>query len=228
MKLSDPFLAAALLLVGAPAFAQSTVAATATPARGAARLVALLASDETITRLAGRMFDANLARTDLLPAETRALFARDPALKLHVAARTRTALRGIVTREMPSLRTQLSALFADSMTTQEIAETLAFFNTPTGQKMVAQIYRGVGESGALDERQAEQAAMQALMSSLAPEDYGVMLSFGGSRAAQKLQALDQRIRAISRAWGQDVIARNEARLVRAVKQAMADYPGKTP
>ncbi|WP_404336065.1 DUF2059 domain-containing protein [Sphingomonas sp. MMS12-HWE2-04] len=228
MNIVRPFLAAALLLGAAPAFAQSGVTPTATPARGAAQLVALLASDETITRLAGRMFDANLSKTELLPAETRTLFARDPALKQHVAGRTRSALTLIVGRELPSLRTQLSALFAEGMTAQEIAETLTFFNTPTGQKMVAQIYRGVGESGALDERQAEKAAMQALMSSLAPEDYGVMLSFGGTSAAQKLQALDPRIRAISRAWGQDVIARNEARLVHTVRQAVAEYPGKKP
>jgi hypothetical protein len=200
--------------------------AQAAQASDANRLVALIASDETVVQLAGQLFDAHARDETGLSAETRALFAQDPALKAHVATRVRGEVAAVLRQELPSLRTELSSLVRSRMTPREIADSLAFFSTSTGRKLLASAYRGVGDSGATSEQEAEQAAVTAVMRDLAPEDYSALFTFGASPAAQKFQALRPRISEASRRWGEDVVARHQARLERVGERAIADYRGE--
>lgn len=218
-----PFL---LLASALPAHAQALAPQQAAAAQDADRLVALVASDDMIVQLAGQLFDAHIRDGANLPADKRALFAQNPGLKRHVADRVRGEMAAVLKSELPSLRKQLAALVRSDMTPREIADSLAFFSTPTGRKLLVRAYRGVGGSGATSEQEAEQAAVTAVMKDLAPEDYSALFTFGTSPAAQKFQALRPRITETSRRWGEDIVARHQARLERIGEQAIADYRGE--
>jgi hypothetical protein len=216
-------------LLAAPALPAAALAAGPTavaPASDADRLVALLAPDAMVTQLARRMFDNNVQKADLLSAKSKARLGEDAAFKKQVADAVGAEMTRILPRELPALRTRMSALLAREMTAPEIAETLRFFGTPTGRKMLAQIYRGIGESGATTEEQAQQAAMSALMASLTPEDYPALIAFTGSPAAAKLQSLNPRIKETSRAWALDFIARYQPVLVQVAEKAASGYRGE--
>ena len=221
-------LAAALLLATPlPAQAATAQPPQAAPVQGADRLVALLVSDESIVPLAGQLFDAHVGDDANLPAEQRAMFAADPALKQQVATSVRNEMAGVLRQELPGLRSRLAVLVGKEMTRQEIADSLAFFSTATGRKLMSGAYRAVGESGATSEAEAEKAAMAAVMRNLSPEDYSPLLTFGSSTAAQKFQTLRPRINEVSRRWGEEVVTRHQARLERTAERAIASYRGKT-
>lgn len=217
-----------LLLAAVALPAQAAPARPATqeaPASEVGRLVALLAPDASIVTMAGQIFDAHVRDPANLPAEARALFAGDPALKAHVADRVRGEVAGVLRQELPGLRTRLATLVRGAMTPQEIGDSLAFFSTATGRKLLARAYRGVGQAGATTEQDAERAAITAVMQDLAPEDYSALFTFGASPAAQKFQALRPRISETSRRWGEEVVTRHQNRLERVAVQAIADYRG---
>ncbi len=213
-------LAAALPALPAEAAIGHAAQASAAPAD---RLVALVASDDMVIQLAGQLFDSHVRNDANLPEDKRAMFAADAGLKRHVATRLRGEMAGVLRAELPSLRKQLSALVRRDMTPQEIADTVTFLSTPTGRKLLARAYRGVGESGATSLEEAEKAAMTAVLRDLSPEDYSPLLTFGASPAAQKFQALKPRINETSRRWSEDVVQRHQARLARVADQAVADY-----
>lgn len=213
-----------LAAVALPAQAASARPATqGAPANEVGRLVALLAPDASIVAMAAQLFDAHVRDPANLPAEVRTLFADDPALKAHVAGRVRSEAAGVLRQELPALRTRLAALVRSAMTPREIGDSLTFFSTATGRKMLARAYRGVGEAGATSEEDAERAAITAVMQDLAPEDYSALFTFGASPAAQKFQALRPRISETSRRWGEEVVTRHQNRLERIAVEAIAGY-----
>lgn len=189
----------------------------------ATRLVALIASEASVVQLARQLFDAYLRDEANLPAEMAALFAKDPALKTHVAARLRGEMVAIMRGELPALRAQLATLVHSEMTAAETADTLTFLSSATGRKLLASAYRGLGEAGVMSEAEAEQAATAAIMRDLEPEDYSTLLTFGSTTAAKKFQTLRPRISETSRRWGEEVAARQQSRLERAFAAAVADY-----
>jgi hypothetical protein len=218
--------AALALLMAGVLIAPAAAATQAVAASDAAQLVGLLASDASLTRLATRMFERHVENDANLPAEQRRLFAANPGMKAHVATAIQREMTATLKRELPALRTQLTDVARTDLTATETREMLAFLRTPTGRKVLASVYRGIAESGARSEQEVQQAAVNALMAGMGPEDYPELLAFGRTSAARKLQRLQPRISTISRAWAEDVTERHEARLLRIVETAQREFVKK--
>lgn len=220
------FLAALSLAAAAPLPALAApfagLAAEA-PAADVERLVAILLPDQQLIDGTGKVFSNAIADETGLDAASRALFAANPGLKDHVAGRVRSELGVILRSELPDLRGRLATAIVQNLTPQDVRDTLGFFASPTGAKVVQQMYGGIATSGASNEEEAQQAGMSALMASLTPDDYPALMAFGASPAAAKLQTVTPRLHDVARNWGQSLVTRHEARLMAVAQKAVAEF-----
>lgn len=217
----------AALMLGSTALAPLPALAHAVaPASDADRLVAALLPEDALVKITTKVFDNNLQNDTALSAEKKALYTANPGLKAHLSERMKGEIAVILRKDLPGLRTDLAALLMREMSASEISDTVAFFGSATGQKMMAHMYDGVANSAATSEAEAKQAAMAGLMASLTPEDYPALMAFGATPAAAKLQAVTPKVQDVTKAWAAKMIAANQARLTAAADKATADYLAK--
>lgn len=219
-----PLIAALALGAAAlpPMAAGAQAAAAPAPDPQADRLVGLVFGDEALVRAGARAFDVGLDQKIAEDKNLATLFARDPGLKPHVASRLRESMMVRMRQALPALRAQLGAIVAADMTAAEIADTITFFSSPIGKKLVAKIYQTVADNPT-DAEAAQNAAMQAVLTDLAPEDYPPLIAFGASPAAQKLQVVNPKLAATARAWTEKFVADNEAALTQEAMTTAAAY-----
>jgi hypothetical protein len=219
----------AALLLGAPAAQPPSplpprpAAVRTLAASDAEQLVDMLLPQDALTRITQRVFDNAVAQNKGTDTERQKLYAATPGLKEAVAERVRAELGVILKRELPGLRTQMVALLTGELSADEISDTLTFFASATGRKMMATMYAGMAETSATNEEQLKQEATASLMRSLTPEDYPALTAFGASSAAPKLQAINPKMQALSKEWATKLIAGNQARLEAVAQQAIADF-----
>jgi hypothetical protein len=219
-------LLAALLLgtpLAPPVLARAAIVA---PASDADRLVEALLPEPALVAITGKLFDNTVQNEANLTPEKKALYAANPGLKAHLSTAMRGELASALHKDLPTLRTDLAALLSREMAAEEISQTLAFFASPTGKKMMAHMYDGVANSSAASEAEAQQAAMAGLMASLTAEDYPALMAFGATPAATKLQAVTPQVHALTKSWAAKMMVDNEARMKAAVDKATADYLAK--
>ena len=209
----------------APAQARAAWAIAGAPAD---TLVALVADDASVTQVGGKAFDTGFAREIATDPRIKAALDADPALKDRVAASLRREFLASMRKALPALRDQLSTIVARDMTPAEITDTIAFFQSSVGQKMRTLVYRSLGNDPGQSQAQVTQQAMTSLLADLKPEEYPALLAFGGSPAAQKLQAVNPKIQAASQAWGARLFADNAPRLRAAARKAVAASPAARP
>lgn len=210
----------------APASALAIDNAAVPAADDARRLAALMLPGDALVRITARVFDNHLQSEAGLSPEKKALYAANPGLKAHLAERMKGEIAAIMRKDLPGLHAELAALFAREMTAEEIGQTLAFLESATGQKMMAQMYSGVAASSATSEEEAKQAAMAGVMGSLTQEDYPALMAFGTTSAAAKLQAVTPKLHEVTKSWATKMIASNEARLTAVRDRATAEYLAK--
>lgn len=222
------------VLAAQPAAAQTEPKAPPQPA-GAARtitpaeqVVALMLPDEALSATMTKVFDASISDESKFTPERRALFDANPGLKDEIAALIRTRLVAIMTDNLPKLRADLAEVVSSDLTPVEIDDTLTFFASGTGKKMLAQLYAGMAASGSADEEAMRAKAMSTMMASLTPEDYPALMAFGSSSAAPKLKAMGAEFKAKSKAWGEDMIAQYGPELMKQVDAAIAAHQAAKP
>ncbi|UYY56995.1 DUF2059 domain-containing protein [Sphingomonas sp. S2-65] len=218
----------AAIMMGAaalvPAPVQAGAVLQASSARPEAdRLVAVMLADAAMMDVAGRAFTYGMEQQLANDPATQKLYAANPGMKEHVAGQVRTEFLKVMKAELPALRGDVSQLIQADMTAPEITDARTFLESATGRKMAAQMYRSIGDKPDQSQEQMQQAAMASLMRSLTPEDYPALLAFGGSPAAQKLQALNPKITAASQVWSSRLIAANEARMKTLAAQSAAEF-----
>lgn len=217
---------AALIVAGAaaPAVARP-VAGVAASARTAEldRLVVLLVPDAAMADLAARAFDQAIAQGRSGDAETRAAIARHPGLRAHLAAAVRPRMLRILKRELPALRGEIGAILAAELSDAEVRDAATFFASAAGQKVYAQALRAIGDNPDRDAAQVKDAAMSAVMGSLAPEDYPALIVFGASSAAAKMKTINPRIAAASKAWSERLLAKHGRKMDKLAKRATRRY-----
>ena len=215
-------------LLAAVALAAIAVPAAARPAEPAAfatsraevqRLVDLLLPDAAMTDLALRAFNHGIEQGTVGDAQVKAYFAQYPGLKDHVAVALRPEMRKIMKRELPLLRDEIGTVIAAELTPDEIVATETFFASPTGQKVYASALQSMGDRPDRDEAEVRSAAMSAVMSNLAPEDYPALMAFGASSAAGKMNSVNPKIAAASKAWADRLVAKNGPRMNRLARKA---------
>lgn len=217
----------AVALAGAALGATPSVAAplaVAADARADAdRLVQLLVSESAMTQLGGRAFDQGMDREVAADPKAKSVYEANPGLKAAVATQLRAEFLRIMQRDLPTLRSQLSTIILADMTPAEIGDTLTFFASPLGRRMTAQVYQAMADKPSQDPRAMQQQAMAALMSNLQAEDYPVLMAFGASPAAQKMQTVNPKIATASQQWAEKLVAENEPRMRQLAAKATADY-----
>jgi hypothetical protein len=214
---------AALLVLAAPAPALAAVPAAQTQAAELDRLVAALLPDAGMLDLAVRSFDRAVEQGPIADAELRALYKQHPGLKAGIADPVRAELTKLLKRELPALRAEVRAILASELSAREITDATAFFTSPTGAKVYAVALRSIGDKPDRNEAEHRDAATQAVMKSLAPEDYPAMLAFGASSAAGKMNRINPRVSAASRAWGDRVIKDSGPRMTKVARRAAKKF-----
>jgi hypothetical protein len=193
-------LAAVALAAVAAAPANARIAPAVVAAADVDRLVALLLPNEAMLKLVARAFDQGIEQESAKDPQLMAAFQKYPGLRAYIVAEVGTELARVMTAQMPALRQEIRGVILGGMTPSEIADTLTFFASPTGEKLRTQVYDTVANQPGSDTAQMQAAAMSALMASLKPEDYPALMAFGASPASRKMQALNPRISAVSMAW----------------------------
>lgn len=196
------------------------------PAGEVDKLVALMVPPDVMVRISERVFDNNLRNGTALPPERQALFAANPGLKEHLSRALKAEMGSILRKDLPAFHVELAGLFTREMSAAEIGQTLAFFDGPTGRKMLARMYDGVARSTSETPDQAKQAAMASLMASLTAEDYPALTAFGATPAATKLQAVTPKLQQLAQGWATRLMAGNQARMALLADKATADYLAK--
>lgn len=225
MKFRIAALALGLALPGLAAARPAPVMA-ADAGTDAEQLVGILLSQDAILELGGRAFDYGITQGAAADSAQRELYAAHPGMREYVASRMRPEFQAILSQALPGLRRDLSAIVISEMTPGEIADTLAFFASPTGIKMKAQIYQAIGDKPDRSQADMEQQAVAAAVANLTSEDYPVLMAFGNSSAAQKMQQVTPRISAAGQAWAQQMIAANNDRLRKVAGAAQAEFLAK--
>jgi hypothetical protein len=221
-----PFLAALMLSAAAlaptTAFAAAPVAATVADAN-LDKLVALMAPEDAISRLAGKAFDAGMDEQLAADPKMKASFDANPGLRDQVGGELRTQFTTILVAALPSLRVQLGAILQQELTTTEVADTLAFFASPTGQKLRAEVYETMGSAPGQSPAEVQQAAIAAVMQKMTAEDYPALMAFGASPAAQKMGTINPKLTAASKAWAEKLVADNRSKMQALAVKLTADY-----
>jgi hypothetical protein len=214
------FLVAALVLAGlaVPAGAHPPRAARIAPSADLDRLVAILVSDATMLDLAMKGLASSTP-----PDDIAALYSRNPGMKPYVEAQLRPEMQRLMQRELPALRSEIAAILTAELTPAEITDAATFFTSPTGRKLYAAALGSIATQPGTDEGQARQAAINAAMASLQPEDYPALMAFGASGASTKMSTINPRIGAASRAWAERVIAENSETMEASQRRAIEDF-----
>jgi hypothetical protein len=208
----------------APAVQPASAAPMAAPQKEVDRLVAVLISEDQMAALATRTFDYEIENGR--DAKAKALYARYPGLRDAVAEKLRPQMLKILRRGLPDLRAQIAAILSADLNPAELHQVTEFFTSPTGRKVYAKALQAMGDHPERSEKQVTDAAMAAIMSGLAPSDYGPLMLFGASSAAGKMNTINPKIAAASKAWANALVAANQARIRKLAKRAADRYVAK--
>jgi hypothetical protein len=226
--LAAPLTALALgaaALAPAMAFAASPVAAPAADT-DLDKLVALMAPEDSIGQLAGKAFDAGMDQQLAADPRMKATFDANPGLRDQVGGQLRTQFTGILVAALPSLRTEISGILQQGLTTSEIADTLIFFASPTGQKLRAEVYETMAGAPGQSPAEIQQAAVASVMAKMTADDYPALMAFGASPAAQKMGTLNPKIAAASQAWAEKLVVANRPKMQGLAVKLTAEYLAK--
>ncbi|WP_277767975.1 DUF2059 domain-containing protein [Sphingomonas sp. HITSZ_GF] len=212
----------AAALAPAVAHAAAPVAAPM-PDANIDKLVALMAPEDAISRLAGKAFDAGMDQQLAADSQMKANFDANPGLREQVGGQLRSQFTAILIAALPSLRTQLGGILQQEMTAAEIVDTLTFFNSPTGQKVRTEVYETMGSAPGQSPQEVQQAAIASVMAKMTAEDYPALMAFGASPAAQKMGTLNPKISAASKAWAEKLVAENRDKMKAMAVKLTADY-----
>lgn len=223
------FLAALALgataLTPVAAFAAAPVAAPVADAN-LDKLVALMAPEDSIGRLAGKAFDAGMDQQVAADPKMKATFDANPGLREQVGGQLRSQFTAILVAALPSLRAELSGILKQDLTASEIADTLTFFSSPTGQKLRAEVYETMGGAPGQSPEEIQQAAIAAVMAKMTTEDYPALMAFGASPAAQKMNSVNPKIQAASQAWAERLVTANRAKMQALAVKLTTEYLAK--
>lgn len=223
-----PLLAALALGVAAlPASAFAAAPVSAPAAEGdLQKLVALMAPEDSIGRIAGRAFDLGMDQQLAADPKMKAAYDANPGLREQVGGQLRGQFTRILVAALPSLRGEIETILKAELTPGEIADTLTFFASPTGQKVRTEVYEAMGNAPGQSPQEMQQAAMAAVMAKMTPEDYPALMAFAGSTAAQKMGSLNPKIAAASQAWALKLVAANRPQMEGFATRAAAEYLAK--
>jgi Uncharacterized protein conserved in bacteria (DUF2059) len=187
------------------------------------KLVSLLAPEEAITQLAGKSFDTGMDQRIAANPKLKAAYAADPAMREAVGSQLRTQFASVLVAALPSLRAEIETILKTALTPAEIADSLSFFASPTGQKVRAEVYETMGSAPGQSTQEMQQAAIAAVMAKMTAEDYPALMAFAGSTASQKMGTVNPRISAASQAWADRLVAANRPKLEALADKLAADY-----
>lgn len=136
-------------------------------------------------------------------------------------------------------RARFASALEAQMTPEEIGQVIAFYRTPTGQRMLAQSRAaGIAKGAAIGARAAQQGEMRidrdqmdgmaneaavAALQALQPEDIPVVAAFGQTSGARKLAALQNELNAGITAEVNAMLQSSMPRVIERMQAAMQNH-----
>ena len=242
---------AAALASAAPA----STAATQAPTPGAKAKTPIVVSQVTAAALARTVAPADItialeveqARKAILALPTidedaKQLESEFPGIYAAMWAAIEPEVRRSTEADYPDYWAALERMYLARLTEQEAQAVLAFFRSPTGQKLLRGMYGAMdagsmmaemvkSDSSTIDAKQmqsAVDAAKAKAVEQLGPEDQASLLTLVGSIDLEKFRALGAETQRITLEWVNKEDPEGEERLGKMMQDAMENYMAAHP
>lgn len=223
---SNRMRAAGFALIAAACAAPVAVHAApmiAHPAENIDRLLDQLLPEQAMIDLVRKAFEAAFDQEMRGDPALAKVYADNPGLREHISAAVLPELIRSVRTELPSLRKELGTIISTGLSPVEVSDVADFFGSATGMRLRDTVHREMGANPMGDQAALEQAAVAKFMATVTQADMAVLMEFGTSSAAGKMQTINPRIAQASAAWGQRVAAQNDGRYRQLATAATAEF-----
>ncbi|SFR97825.1 DUF2059 domain-containing protein [Sphingomonas jatrophae] len=218
--------AAAALLLAVPASARPAAPALTASQTQVDTLLGILFPIDRLLQLNLAAWQEELAATfDADPA----LVAREkaaPGLRARVIEAGLAEVRDAYGGELPVMARELRPIYAE-LTPADADTLIAFFRTPTGAKLVAQMHAGVAQSASLTVRGVADDGRRKALASLEPSDVPALKAFAATPASARARAMAPRIAEVSDRHITAVTKRLETAVPAARARALATPSTRT-
>lgn len=205
----------------------------------AAALAELVAGTEVTLSLelgfAKQAFDAVMA-TD---ADLKTMIDENPGLQAAVWAAVEPEIRRSSIEGNPAFLARIAALYRSRLTATELDAVYAFFEGPTGQKLVKAMYGGINPQPVIAEAmagsgdisgsaivEAADAGRTKALSTIGPEDEPALATLTRAVSTQKLQALGAEVQKLTLDYVNEDDPVLDAKIEAVIEAAFRDYFAK--
>lgn len=201
-------------------------------------IATLLNSREITLSQTSRMFDETMPKVLAANADYQVIEKAYPGYTAAILTAMRPEIERDLAERLPVLWARLGGVYADAMSEGEMRDALAFYRTPTGSWLIAQVVAGSDPTaliqrsiadpdakvGANDLRDAiTKPAISRLSKDMTPERAKDILRFGATSAGQKLRAANPRLLEAAAGWSNEMSAQSGKRLEATVLQAAKQF-----
>ncbi len=231
-------LAFCMLSIGVPAYAGAAEAPVTT---------AMSEKDALATQLMESMSPIAVFRQSTLDSFDRALVplltspqfkeleTRKPGVINAVASSVRLVLVKVIESNIPDYRRRLRAIIEPALTIDDMRAAVAFYRSPTGQKMLKAAVTGASSNTknavntsangtiTVDRTWMDGAVnngMVGAIQALSADDMPVVMEFAKSAAGPKIAALNERIKTEAADWANGLITKARPEIEATAKAAI--------
>lgn len=200
------------LLATLPAAAQTVPspapAVTAAPSPAALRIATRLASEEVVVAQTRRMLRQQLPAAMSANPDMKKLEQQLPGVTAEMIATMEPIILASLIRRLPAYQREVAAVYQRRLTPDELVAVGAFYESPTGARLLTLVRDGVDYSALLDKQlrsggeapisRAELAAtitpaVQPAVAGLSDAEQLALLRFGMTTAGRKLVGINQEL-----------------------------------
>lgn len=178
------------------------------PAQGdALELARLLNPEDLMLAVGARSFDQAFDKGMAGEGGGEAIEKEYPGLVAELRQATREVTLADMKADMPAIHRRYARLFAESFTTEELAELVAFYKSPAGLRIIKAKFANLDVSGMVDRFGEDpdakmtasdvdainDGATSGLLKDMSAEDFQAMLMFGLRPVGRKLRSVTPRI-----------------------------------
>ena len=212
------------------------------PARDAAlRLARIVLPERDQVAAALRMVDSDLAPAFRGNDDFKALEADFPGFTDTVLAELKPALARFTRRELPAYHARVAELFASRLDTAEIDDLAAFYQTPTGQKMIRGMHENLTARATVGEVMTDpdkptsysaiakdhQDAAEVTTKLIDRSDEPALLEFAKKPYFTRLAALGPALRKLEQDFTNEPSPQFEAEVEAIIKATIAKFEAQT-
>ena len=233
-------LTALALLAAAPASAASAppeIAASAEARTNASRLSQLVAPREIMVPLNMTWGERAVVAVPLQNEDAKALEAAYPGIHAAMWLAAKAEMQRQIEADLPRLWARMERVYLAELTPNQIDGVLRFFQTPTGQRMIAGMYSNIDLNGAIEtmtpdggisESALDKASEQARRKAVAglypdPEDLAILST---AVSIDRMRQVGARIQQTTSEWFNEENAEDEKKIEDLMTNAAEKFVAK--